>query len=96
MTTARERKHLARIAAMDCICCKLLGQQQQYPSEVHHIREGQGGAKRAPHHLTIPLCGNDCHRGKNGVHGDRTYLRILRMTELDLLAAVLAELLEAA
>lgn len=96
MSTAREKRHLARIGAMRCVCCRLMGQPQQYPTEVHHIRTGQGGAQRAPHQLTLPLCGEGCHRGPLGVHGDKTFLRILKMTELDLLAVVIDELLEAA
>jgi len=75
---------------MECVCCRLLGQQQSTRTEVHHLREGQGGAQRASDFLTVPLC-SDCHRGPLGVHGDRTYLRILKMGELDLLAEVIGE-----
>lgn len=96
MSTAREKRHMGRIAQMSCVCCRLLGQQQESRTEVHHVRAGQGGAQRAPDLLTIPLCAESCHRGPKGVHGDRTFLRILKMTELDLLAVVLGDLLEAA
>jgi hypothetical protein len=87
-----ERAHMGRVAAMPCICCTLLDQQQMSRTEVHHVRAGQGGAQRAPDFLTIPLCGEDCHRGRNGVHGDKTYLGLLKMTELDLLAATIERL----
>lgn len=80
---------MGRIAAMQCICCTLLGQPQTSKTDVHHLREGQGGAQRASDFLTIPLCHDDCHQGRNGIHGERVYLRILKMTELDLLAATI-------
>jgi len=56
--------------------------------QVHHIREGQGLAQRADSWLTIPLC-VDCHTGKNGIHGDRAMLRIMKTDELGLLAKTL-------
>ncbi len=90
--SAAGKRHMGRVAQMQCICCKLLGQAQTSKTDVHHIREGQGGAQRADDMLTIPLCHDDCHQGRNGIHGDRTYLRILKMTELDLLAASLEEM----
>lgn len=86
------RLHMARIKSMGCICCKLLGRPQSSITDVHHIREGQGGAQRAGDFLTLPLCHDDCHQGRMGVHGDRTYLRILKVTELDLLNLTLEEL----
>lgn len=90
--TKAEREHMGRIKAMDCICCTLLDRRQSSPTDVHHIRTGQGGAQRAGNFLVIPLCHDDCHQGRNGVHGDKTYLRILKSTELDLLDATLAQL----
>lgn len=89
MSTKKEKAHMGRIKSMQCICCTLLGQQQTSPTDVHHLREGQGGAQRASDFLTIPLCHDDCHQGRNGIHGERVYLRILKMTELDLLAATI-------
>jgi hypothetical protein len=41
--------------------------------------------------LTIPLC-SDCHTGSQGVHGDKTMMRIHKVTELDLLADTLKKL----
>lgn len=82
-----EARHMDRVAGMPCICCTLLDRRQTSKTDVHHIRAEQGGQQRAPHMLTLPLCHDDCHQGKNGVHGDKAYLRILKMTELDLLAA---------
>ena len=86
MTPAQ--RHMERIAAMPCICCRLLGEQQKKKTNVHHIRED-----RAPRNdfLTLPLCW-DHHQGSKGVHGDKTYLRILRTSEWELLAYVIEEL----
>lgn len=88
--TENEKKHLARVASLGCILCWLLDQGNP-PAEIHHIREGQGGGQRAGHYLTIPLC-PDCHRGPNGIHGDRSRLRMVKMTELDLLDLTLSRL----
>lgn len=77
--TKAESDYMGKVAQLSCLLCGL------EPAEVHHIREGQGGAQRASHFLTVPLC-RDCHRGKLGVHGDKTLLRIHKKTELDLLA----------
>jgi hypothetical protein len=90
--TKPEAAHMARIKAMRCICCELLGQEQTSPSDVHHIRE-HGQARN--HWLTLPLCHADCHQGRNGVEFERTYLRILKMTEFDLLARVIERMAKA-
>ena len=79
MTTAKERKHMGKVAQLPCVVC---GAE---PVELHHIREGQGMAQRAQHWLVIPLC-PDCHRGPRGVHGDKTVLRAQKLDEMDLLA----------
>ena len=79
--SAAGKRHMARVAALPCVLC---GAQ---PAEVHHIREGQGAAQRAPDALTIPLC-PACHRGPNVIHGlgrKGFYMRYKR-DELDLLA----------
>lgn len=84
--TAAEREHMGRVKRLRCVLCGLLGLVQTSPTDVHHIREGQGGAQRAPHRLTIPLCHDGCHQGPHGIHGDRALLRQAKCTELDLLA----------
>lgn len=84
MTTKSESAHLEAVASLGCILCYSLGQGYR-AAQVHHIREGQGMSQRASNWLTIPLC-PDCHTGKNGIHGDRTMLRIAKVDELDLLA----------
>lgn len=85
MSTAAERRHMGRVAQLTCGLCGVHG------VEVHHIRAGQGGGQRAGHFLTVPLCPS-CHRGPQGVHGDKTMLRIRKWTELDLLADTLSRL----
>jgi hypothetical protein len=82
--TKRESDYMGRVAGMPCICCYLLDRKQESKTDVHHIRTGQGGAQRAGNFLVLPLCHEDCHQ-----HGDQTYLRILKCTELDLLNATL-------
>jgi len=67
------------VAGLPCCLCG------DSPVQVHHIRAGQGGAQRASHFLTLPLCPG-CHQGPQGVHGDKTMLRIMKKNELDLLA----------
>jgi hypothetical protein len=77
--TKAEKYHMDRVAQLPCCLCEHAG-----PSEVHHIREGQGMSQRAGNMLVIPLCAS-CHRGPKGIHGDRTMLRIRKVDELDLL-----------
>lgn len=83
---------MGRIAKMACICCTLLGRTQTSKTDVHHVRVGHGGAQRAGDFCTVPLCHDDCHQGRNGVHGEQTYLRLLKMTQIDLLNATLERL----
>ena len=87
MTPAQ--RHMERIAAMPCICCHLLGMQQKSRTSVHHIREDRESRNDF---LTLPLCKEGCHQGPLGVHGDKTYLRMLKTSELGLLAKVIEAL----
>jgi hypothetical protein len=48
-------------------------------------------AQRASNWLTVPLC-PDCHQGPKGVHGDQSMLRIMRMSEMDMLADTIRRL----
>lgn len=91
MTTNAEKRHLHRVSRMGCVLCKALGQPSPEGVHVHHLREGQGMGQRASHFLTIPLC-PECHQGKQGIHGDRTLLRIAKVEELDLLAMTIEAL----
>jgi Recombination enhancement, RecA-dependent nuclease len=87
--TEAAKRHMARIKAMPCVCCKLLGREQQDKVEVHHIRAN--GEPRNDF-LTIPLCGNDCHQGRNGVEKEKVYLRMLGLSEWGLLAETIKDL----
>jgi hypothetical protein len=82
--TKAEAEYLGRVARLGCILCRRLGLGET-PAQVHHLREGQGGAQRAPHWLTVPLC-PEHHTGKHGIHGDRKALLPLKADEMDLLA----------
>ena len=81
--------HMGKIKQMPCICCRLLGMGQESISDVHHIR-----ADREPRndYLTLPLCHDGCHQGPRGVHGDKTYLRMLKLSEWGLLGLVIRDL----
>jgi hypothetical protein len=90
--TRSESAYLARVSRLGCACCNLLGfDMADVPPEIHHPREDQGMAQRAQHWLAIPLCA-ECHRGSRGIHGDRSILRQLKCTELDLLSWVISRL----
>lgn len=86
-----ESRHLARVAELGCMLCRVLGYADT-PAQVHHIRAGQGMAQRAQAFLTVPLC-QQHHTGSNGVHGDRSALKNAKVDELDLLAMTLERLL---
>jgi hypothetical protein len=55
MTSAADKRHLSRVAALGCIICRN-GNLGDTPAEIHHIREGYGRGQRAPHTETLPLC----------------------------------------
>ena len=86
MKTAAKR-YLEKVASIPCACCGAHGVQ------VHHIREGQGMSQRASDFLTIPLC-PDCHQGsENGIHGKKRMMKVMKLTELDMLASTIERLI---
>ena len=89
MTSLRDSKHMGRVAALGCVVCRnsMFGAT---PAQVHHIREGQGGAQRADNWLVIPLC-PEHHDGKDSIHKDRQAFQMRYGSELDLLAQTLSE-----
>lgn len=89
MSTKAEKRHMGRIAGMACICYRLMGTRQESKTDVHHIREDR---EERNDFLTLPLCHDSCHQGPLGVHGDKTFLRLLKLTEWGLLAVVMEEL----
>lgn len=72
------------VSRLPCALGYLLGEDHG-PVHLHHPREGQGLSQRASDWTIIPLCPS-CHQGPNGVHGDRSLLRIAKVDEMDLLA----------
>ena len=82
--TKAECKYHTKIGSMSCVCCSLLDMDQETKTEVHHVNEDKGKSQRAGHYCVIPLC-VDCHTGRYGIHGDKTFLRLLKCTEMDLL-----------
>lgn len=85
MASKTEKKWMDKVAQLPCVLCGAHGVQ------LHHIREGQGMAQRASNFLVVPLC-PDCHTGPMGVHGDKTMMRIKKLTELDMLAQTIEAL----
>ena len=76
---AKDKRYMNRVAELPCVVCGTHGVQ------LHHVREGQGMAQRASNFLVVPLC-PDCHTGPNGIHGDKSLMRIQKLDEMDLLA----------
>ena len=75
--TVDEREHIARVAALPCVVCGTPG-----PSEVHEIKQAQWFTSCA-------LC-PDCHRGAfNGLHGQKRIWAVMKMDEIDALAATI-------
>lgn len=89
-SSAAGKRHMGRVAALGCRLCVRLGFGHT-ACEVHHVRTGHGAAERASDFLTIGLC-PDHHRGPRGVHGDKSALRLAKVTEMDLLADTIAAL----
>lgn len=85
MLTRAEKRYMARVAELQCVLCGIS------PVELHHIREGQGMAQRAPNWLVIPACPS-CHRGSTGIHGNKQILKAQKVDEIDLLARTIERL----
>ena len=83
--TQAEKAHLSRVASLPCCLCGSFG------VNVHHILEGRVKGRKSGAFTCIPLC-PDCHTGRFGVHGDKTMLKIHKITELELLGATIERL----
>lgn len=77
--TAAERNHVERVKAAGCVCC-----DAQVPTEAHEIEQGAW-------FTAVSLCA-DCHRGPNGLHGTKTYMRVRKLSELSMLNETLRRL----
>jgi len=84
--TAAERAYMGRIKELACGVCGAPA-----PSEAHHVRTGQGMSQRAGNYCTVPLCVH-CHRGPNGLHGNRSLWKIRKLSEMDVLDATIARM----
>ena len=86
--TTAEKRHLAKVAAMGCICCSHCHGINDTPAQVHHVRFSHGWG-RSGHTMAIPL-GEYHHTGKEGVHnmGRAQFEDKHGYSEVDLLAIV--------
>lgn len=82
---------MGRVKELPCSLCSLLGQPQTNVTEAHHIRTGHGMGQRANDFLTVALC-VDCHRGTHGFHGNKTLMKIAKLSEMDLLAETIRQM----
>lgn len=81
---AAEKEHMARIKSLPCGVC-----DAQAPSDAHHITDC---GRRVSHYATIPLC-KSCHQdAHNGIHGRQVMWKIMKKTELLVLAETIAKL----
>jgi hypothetical protein len=81
--TKAEHAHIERIKSLPCGVCG-----EGHISDAHHILEG---GRRVSHFATIPLC-KSCHQdNRNGIHGQGIMWRVMKKSEL----LVLAETIEA-
>lgn len=64
--TKTEREYLQKVAEIGCIACRKIGFYDT-PSEIHHIRAGQGTSQRASHFNVLPLCHAHHRTGGYGV-----------------------------
>ena len=79
--TKREREHLGRVKEMNCGVCGASG-----PSEAHHIVQHQ-------QYTAIPLC-VDCHRGShNGLHGQKSIWKVMKLDEMAVLNLTVQQLI---
>lgn len=76
--------YMALVKRLPCVVCTHLDTAQVGPTYAHHVRTGQGMGQRAGAFCTAALC-YDCHQGPLGVHGDRTTMKIAKLTEMAML-----------
>ena len=82
-----EKERYEKLSDIGCIACRVLGYGYT-PTEIHHIRFGQGVGKRARFHQSIPLCPHHHRLGGYGVAyhaGKSAFERTVGKTEVELL-----------
>lgn len=81
---AAESNHIEKIKNMPCGVCG-----NSAPSDAHHILEN---SRRVSHFAVIPLC-KSCHQDNhNGIHGRKAMWKVMRKTELLVLAETIERL----
>ena len=80
LSTAKEKRHMGRVAALGCLICK-------QPANVHHIRT----ERIKNHFLTIPLC-REHHQGDFSIHMDKRQFENIYGSELFMLAQTIEQL----
>lgn len=65
-TTAVEREHMGRVAALGCVACRNMGYRGT-PGEIHHVRAFAGAGQRTTSFHTIALCPTHHRLGGSGV-----------------------------
>jgi hypothetical protein len=79
-----ESTHIERIKNLPCGVC-----DHDAPSDAHHILEN---SRRISHFAVIPLC-KSCHQDNhNGIHGRKSMWKIMKKTELSVLAETIERL----
>lgn len=93
MSTAAEKRYMAKVAALFCVVCRNAGLGHS-SAEIHHIRTGMGKGQRAGHGDILPLCPAHHRTGGHGValHAGRETWQAKYGTELELLAQTRREL----
>lgn len=79
--TKAARDHMARVAALRCVCCGY------WPVEVHHCISGRYGQHKASDFETVPLC-YEHHRGATGIHANKAAWEATYGPDTDYLAVV--------
>lgn len=77
-------EYMALVKRLLCVVHRKLGVPQEGPTYAHHVRAGQGMSQRAGDFCVAALC-HDCHQGPLGVHGDKTLMKIAKLSEMDML-----------
>ncbi len=67
MPTAAEKRWMAQIVDMGCICCRIRG-FGYVPTGVHHMIDK--GGRRMGHLFTLPLCDPGHHKGASRDSGE--------------------------
>ena len=83
--TPEEVEYQGRVAELPCVVCQLLGEHQEGSTLVHHVRAGR--LRSDCHFDVLPLCHRD-HADRQGVHGDRSRLKLTGKTQQELLEKV--------